>query len=176
MSLADLVQLIEAERPNIVCTEHDLVDQYNGPGSKAFVVKSRCDYRPGGEPFIATNHFVIVIREFASGRDMTTVEIHHGESLPPRLELRAREDAFDLSPAFSLDSYGWGMVFAFFILPIGFAALVFVLAVVLLRVRRSHRLQEVVPRRFVLNWRKPRPAQRRSHWTIIEENDSDEPG
>ena len=174
VSLADVVGAIEADRPNIVCTEHELVDQYGPPNARAFVVKSKCDYRPGAEPFVATNHFVVIMRGLRSGHNRTTVALHHGESLPPRIDVGASD--LPEYPAFSRKSEGWGIVIAFFVVPIGFAAIVYVVAVVTLRVRRSHRLHEIVPRRFVLNWRKPRPWQRRSHWTVIEEDDSDEPG
>ena len=174
VSLPGLVQAIETERPDIACTEHELVDQYGPPNARAFVVKSSCDYRPGAEPFVATNHFVIVIRGLRSGRERTTVELHHGESLPLRMNLGATD--LPRHPTFSPESEGWWVVIAFFVLPIGFAALLFVIAVVVLRVRRSHQLQELVPRRFVLKRRKPRPWQRRSHWTIIEEDDPEEPG
>lgn len=173
VSLTELAQLIEAERPDIVCTQHELVDQYEVRDSRAFVLKSRCDYRPGAEPYVATNHFLIVIREPRHGRQKVTVELH-GKSLPPRVNLESTANS--RYPAFSLESKGWGMVIAFFIIPIGSACVIFVVALLVLRIRRSHQLRKIVPRRFVLKWQKPRPAQRRSHWTVKEDNESEGPG
>lgn len=93
------------------------------------------------------------------------------DELPARLTPDAPRDPRK-PPEYSLGAPGMGLVLTWFGIPVIAAAVIFLLALLLLRNPRSSRDVPLAARRVRLDRAKPRPAQGRSHWTVSTDDES----